>query len=344
MKPATPSDLTFKIHSGTGGPLVDKIRLVISWTAVSGSNIEYEVQEKALRWGPLPDTWVSLATTSDTKVVLHVEPDKDYRHRVQSRRGDLTSAWVEKSIHTPPMFLGHQADHTVQYLIGTPSPPRSGYDPTGYDPQAAMPTAIAKGIKEWNTSSVASSGPRIQLCTRGPYDCRGRKDDGRTVTLNIRGGDGCGTAACVSQRYSEVADANGHVNNLEIILEEPSRIFTMGKRKKLKPQEWEVPPTVSRYYWTNDKSQHMKEIKLENYPEEPNAHADTEYRHFYAYLPRTVMHEFGHALGLHDLYRSSKGYGGYLMGSDEAAYTEIPRKDLDYLREVYRDHTAHTLD
>ena len=49
-----------------------------------------------------------------------------------------------------------------------------------------------------------------------------------------------------------------------------------------------------------------------------------------------MMHEFGHALGLNDLYPDQYGgrYAGYLMGPYKVV-EEIPPQDIEYLRQAY---------
>ena len=59
-------------------------------------------------------------------------------------------------------------------------------------------------------------------------------------------------------------------------------------------------------------------------------------------FPHFVMHEFGHALGLHDLYKFN-GYGNYVRGGNaqDRAYTDVPGTDERYLEEVYQGHSPH---
>ena len=63
------------------------------------------------------------------------------------------------------------------------------------------------------------------------------------------------------------------------------------------------------------------------------------------------MHEFGHTVGLYDLYKlgawgnSHTGeviyaYPGYIM-TDPEKQTSIPSKDRDYLLDAYRNHSPH---
>ena len=68
------------------------------------------------------------------------------------------------------------------------------------------------------------------------------------------------------------------------------------------------------------------------------------------YLPTTAMHEFGHAAGLYDLYELDREfdesrYDDYVMGDqyNELAVPDIPDLDRDYLQDVYRGHTRHSV-
>lgn len=54
-----------------------------------------------------------------------------------------------------------------------------------------------------------------------------------------------------------------------------------------------------------------------------------------------IMHELGHGAGLTDLYQFMGDYSNYLMGTlplEGLAITVIPVSDIDYVREVYREH------
>ena len=61
----------------------------------------------------------------------------------------------------------------------------------------------------------------------------------------------------------------------------------------------------------------------------------------YQHALAVVMHEFGHAAGLHDLYKYGE-YRGYIMYQAKKQ-TAIPNKDKDFLRDVYRNHTPHPI-
>ena len=63
-------------------------------------------------------------------------------------------------------------------------------------------------------------------------------------------------------------------------------------------------------------------------------------------FPDAVMHEFGHAFGLADLYDHGwfKGLGGSMMYElDDQPIRSIPSDDLQYIQEIYHNHQAQVL-
>ena len=53
------------------------------------------------------------------------------------------------------------------------------------------------------------------------------------------------------------------------------------------------------------------------------------------------MHELDHAAGLFDMYKVKYlDYKDYVMG-EPWKQTAIPDTDIDYIRDVYRNHTPH---
>ena len=58
------------------------------------------------------------------------------------------------------------------------------------------------------------------------------------------------------------------------------------------------------------------------------------------YIPHVFLHEFGHVLGLADLYKLTyRDFPGYLMDFDwERRFQSIPPLDNDYLEDIYRNH------
>ena len=56
----------------------------------------------------------------------------------------------------------------------------------------------------------------------------------------------------------------------------------------------------------------------------------------FRYLPSIFRHEFGHAIGLTDLYKEPNNgadYSGYL--TNKTVSFTVPAKDSEYVRQVY---------
>ena len=226
---------------------------------------------------------------------------------------------------TPLPFIGHQQDHTAQYVKGTAAPAISLGAPAGYDPPTIFSTAFDDAVGAWNSASGSTNEVDFRVCRRSQapqdYGCGVRADEGLTITFNVEDG-GCGyVAACIggiahgeALPYTQLADQNGHIKNLPIAIEEPAYYYS------------------TRILWTNDPNVHWNTLKL----------SKGRIGRF-LYLPSTIMHEFGHTLGLHDLYRFGSDYGNYLMGKNDKGrgFPSIPNSDLNYIIDVYENHAPH---
>ena len=233
-------------------------------------------------------------------------------------------------------YLGHQADFTVEYRIGTPVPtptptptpdPLNPTPPSPQLPNAAViiPTAIPDAAEAWN-DAVSTSWPHVLMCEEG--NCGSRNTDKKWVVVDVVDGSvhktssllnplntscGYGTACVKPSPILSVWNldppGNGHMGNLSMLIEEPA---WLGE---------------TRAVWTDVPSLHDDEVRLRD-------GTKGVYRHALA----VVMHEFGHAAGLDDLYKEEYGgkYPGYVM-EDERETTSIPDLDRDYLRQVYRN-------
>ena len=300
----------------------------LEWDDVPGARVTYEVEQRKPRWWIIPDPkWQKLPFddflidfNSSSALISGLDYDSKYHHRIRALRGGQFSEWSKQyETKVPLPFIGHQADHTVKYELGVM--PTLAPVPTPDDPGVVIPTAIDTAADAWN-EAVSTSEPYLLFC-KGK-ECESPSDlntDGRTVIITtVSEYPDCGYfSVCVKSRdgsSNNYVDTNGHMNNLEIIIEEPAT------------QMYESGGLLlsQRFRWTNNRNLHDKLHEEEGK---------------YQYFPPVVMHEFGHAAGLHDLYNFSlKKYVGYIMFQPEKQ-TSVPKEDRDYLRDVYRNHSPH---
>ncbi len=246
----------------------------------------------------------------------------------------IESSFVLKIAAQEPFpHYGHQPDYTVQYAMGTPpatwtptptptpliGPINPFNTPTPTPPpgpEIVFPTAIPIAREAWN-KAVATPWPHVLFCESG--SCENKNTDGRTVLINVVKGrkyggtdkqpydrdidkDCGGTIACAK----ELSRNEQHLESLKaLVIEEPAWSLGAGDNP-------------IRFIWTNDIDAHD---------------TDAPGGAYFRYLPRTLMHEFGHAAGLEHL--SSTEYPGSIMGQEMA--TAIPTIDIKYMRQVYRN-------
>ena len=309
-------------------------KIYLEWSDAAGIGITYEVEHWAKRVPLLPlYDWHRLPH-GDIKIVFNRGPgiitgavisgldyDHTYKHRVRAKRGSQYSGWVEIATKVPLPNLGHAGDHTVKYRLGAIPTPRPGATPST-DPGIVIPTAIAQAVVAWN-EAVATPWPHVLFCEGSGCTINGvdRNTDGRSIVINtVVGTDGLALA-----HVKVSVDALEHINAPTMVIEQPAR-----------QPHYEFPGYTLTLVWVNDPDLHGEDVPLKRL-------------HKYYYLPTTVMHEFGHAAGLEDLYLLEGtpcvllgicSYAGYIMGSAEKQ-TNIPNTDRDYLRDVYHNHTPH---
>ncbi len=248
--------------------------------------------------------------------------------------------------------IGHQADHTSQYKIDnlpptwTPTPPPPPFigpiTPTPVllpDPGVIFPTAIPFAVNAWNVA-VATPWPHVLFCKEG--NCSSKNTDGKGTTINVESGgiesgstrlwlwsDDCGPdAACVKPKnlidrppfYNPMQGQN--MRNMLMVIEEPAWFYTPPNGMTGTPEQH------TRYIWTNTSPNRNGYRVIQ-----PDANGNTR---VLVYLPGVLMHEFGHTAGLEDLYKYTGNYNGYLMEGDTYP-TNIPDKDREYMRQVYRN-------
>ena len=294
--------------------------ITLQWNAVPLAG-RYEVQQKVRDfWPDWFDDWETLpfenvdvtitATKATVENLRYGKDDTNYEHRVRMVNAAGPSEWSSSVRMELPELdaLGQQHDHTVRYRIGSMTvavgPPDGVANPASIVPQA-VPTAAAA----WN---AMMSTHDLLICREGIGNCDTRNSDGHTITVtlmddspnnpNANGTCKGGSYACVQSLPPNIS---GHAGDADIILEEPA--WGWGER----------------YRWTLEYSLHGRYIG-DHLPDER-----------WAVVGISLVHEFGHTLGIPDL--ASKYHAG-VMSNDHASYPNVADADIDYLRKIYSGH------
>ena len=304
--------------------------------------------------------------------------------------------------------LGHQADYTVQYRLGTmpptPTPVAIGITPDSAkaanggsnptptptptpvpfvppDPGVEIPMSIDVAAAAWN-QAVGTSWPNVQLCETTPtartvprvpltptpaatavptpISCETSRhsahDDGKRVHIEVRDGYGgllstrwvrvedpaiahSGHAsACVKPRpvptlwnllprklFEWLGITDSHMGDLDVVIEDPAWVYFPGGLL-----EW---GRHVRVVWTTDRAVALADFSRTRTQRNKTPSGD-ELR--INYLPATMMHEFGHAAGLEDLYNWPGTYPQFLMDKYRP-HGSVPPQDIVYLKQVYRN-------
>ena len=323
-QPVYNSDLQASVYLQEGG------QVLLTW---EGDGSSYKVQQwdqksrltpGLYKWKDLPTGKFTLNGSSSSQTIRETKAligklnfNHTYKFRVIAVRNGKESSPTEITIHLPPPFGGHQADHTAQYRIGRQPDPRKPENPQHYDPQVRIPAGISEAVIQWNASSAATGSPGLQICE---LPCQGRLNDNKVITIDASNSNSaCGEGLAGIKYPSGRFDSSGHKVHQNMVIESPAKSGYRGGRTVL---------------WTNDIRLH--DVLPVGY--------DLSSRAIYFYFPHAVLHEFGHTFGLADL--SNHGYFSDLQGSimryREGVFTSLPSADVTYLREVYTNHTAHT--
>ena len=357
-----PTGLTSREYSDSA----ERRILVLDWDDVAGTGITYKVRLRdadrvwtcvpagisvSCNWAEHP--WITLSPISSRSdsysitfngseaEVKYPVDGREYEHQVRSVKENRESGWSAKWTTKMPAaipHLGHQQDHTVKYEPSSTHPPSKD-----------ISNAIGIAVSAWERA-VGQSWPNLSFCRY----CGDKNTDGHTVRIDAVSGEkspgkgseeellwasipylgdaDCGAkTACVKPRG--VGDAGAFVNfrldggesapwqhmeNLTMVIEDPP--WSYNKKSK----------HHTEYEWTDDHSRHGL-----------TSPSGIPYR----YLPAVIMHEFGHALGLTDLYEYPGQYPGYLMDSTDPKHLTfgttgqpaVPQSDIDYVKQVYRN-------
>ena len=204
---------------------------------------------------------------------------------------------------------------------------------------AIDPAAVA-----WTTEPMIS-GKNLKICKVGA--CGGGNHDRGVVTVKTvstktkdtedpdsdNHDEGCGrSVACVKRASGSTSSSAGpgrHLGDMSLIFEEPAwecRNFD---------ENTGVCAQHARIYWT-DKSR----LDLHHVP--TNILPPGSPPSFYWYVEATMVHEFGHTLGLPDFYNDDTTGLKNLPAvmDDEHDHPMITREDIAQLEAIYAVHDS----
>ena len=308
------SGLKSRQHSSNGGRGDDyRSNILLEWDA-QARDTTYEVQQKfGADWKTLPVHGFEIKSESDgdlsgaeNRVIIKgFQFRATYEHRVRAMRGGLATEWVQLATEMPLPYLGT--------TVGMPIP----------DPDTVLTSSLTAAAAAWN--AAISSGPSVvYICEVG--QCARRHNDQRKVYVHVvphNTPERCGRTAraCITPLGGlPWADDQGHLKSLEIWIEQPGFYYD------------EI------YIWTDNSRLQGREVMGVRVPSYPNI------RPKWGYLGQTLIHELGHAIGLHDLYlfRPRILPSGSLMdGLDfdqNPGITYVPPQDAAYVEAVYQGH------
>ena len=314
--------------------------ITIRWDPVSGAD-RYEVQQKswgAEIWRPPLGAGFTARFDGDHVVLGGLPYGRIYTHRVRAVNDEGKSEWSDShtTLVDPAKNAGHQEDHVVEYQIGwTPANWTHGAPGLTETPLSALSSAASSGADAWANAISGRGvlqGAGLLLCL-APCPTETSSEgltvsinrDGHTVTIRFASEEtdestdgydenpnhGCGTStACVKGLLSGT-----HTSSATIVIEEPAFYWKNNKS--------------NARFWTLDKRKSGNPVRNQN----------NEIVGRYGYLPATLTHEFGHALGLPDFFRydSLKSYRAVMTDPD--LYFVPQPDDLRHLWKIYRGHS-----
>ena len=299
-RPGKPTNLTAEDMIGGRG-----IRL--TWQSSIGAT-SYEVAISSAGTSP------TVTSTSGTRAdFTGLYPETEYTFTVTASNTHGATQSDERTATAPKVTqVGHQADHTVKYEIGTIS-------------NDLIRDAIPTAVSAWNTE-ISDLGKGLQICTGSACDTDNTDDFTVTIRTDSDKHACRGSRACAPYSLTE----DGHLGDMGIIFEQPP---------------WKATGTLytdsrveTAYEWTDDESLNGNEI-LGSMP-----------TRYYVYVGYVMLHEFGHTFGLSDFYSyPSMDHLPALMnscdekleGRPENSCTRITTDDKAQLKAIYLLHDAH---
>ena len=306
--PDTPAGLSTE-------PMIGGRGVKFEWDPVDGAEgYEVEISPSASSHRTEPAEDESVRVTGLT-------PGTTYSFRVRAwhtndgtRRRSPESTAVDETAPDVKSFFGHQADHTVEYVVGNIG-------------NRVIEHAVPTAVSQWN-SEVRSLGKGLEICAgTGCVNPDGFtatvktvNNQNNAVAIDARDWDaGCGSArGCV-----KAWEAGGHLEDMVVIFEDPP---WFAKRMPPKRGRW----VHTMYEWNAIEARDGAKVPGSGTPGV-----------FYVYGLRIALHEFGHTLGLPEFYNDTTGLQGFLDAVMHYEGYEIHEEDISQLRAIYLLHNPH---
>ena len=221
----------------------------------------------------------------------------------------------------PKHWWGHQADHTVQYVVGDIG-------------NSIIEDAIALAVSDWNLKMVSLDNG-LRICS----GCGASNADGFTTTIktvdnmnasteefpNDNLDEGCGAYFVCVKRASPPGPPSSsgvhvgeHIGNTFIIFEDPPISAAQNVNMVWMFKRWE---------WTKVSGDHGKSVDEDE---------DDDFE--YLYIGGYMRHELGHVLGLHDYHLDD--YMDHLSAVMNGSF-EVKPEDIAQLKAIYLYHISH---